>query len=141
MQNIEQAKRILTEGGYTCVLYRDGEEYTSALRGVRPLLDLLESGNSFADFSAADKTVGAGAAHLYILLGVRHVWANVISEPAMMLLRENGIDVSYQTAVPFILNRSGDGPCPIETAVKGITSPTEALDAIRRTLARLSKQN
>ena len=141
MQNIEQAKRILTENGYTCVLYRDGQEYTSVLRGVRPLLDFLESEKSYAGFSAADKTVGAGAAHLYILLGVRDVWANVISEPALSLLEENGIKVAYGALVPFIRNRSGDGVCPIETAVKDIPSSADALHVIRQTLARLAQKN
>ena len=139
MKTIEQAKKILNEGGYTCVLCHDGEKYTSTLRGVRPLLNLLESGKSYAGFSAADKTVGAGAAHLYILLGVKDVWANVISNPALSLLEANGIEVAYGTLVPFIRNRSGDGVCPIETAVRDIPSSIDALDAIRKTLARLAQ--
>lgn len=141
MQTVEQAKRILTEGGYTCVLYRDGEKYVSTLRGVRPLLDFLESGKSYAGYSAADKTVGAGAAHLYILLGVKEIWANVISQPALSLLEASGIAVAYGTLVPFIRNRSGDGVCPIETAVRDIPSSPEALNAIRQTLARLAQMN
>ena len=73
------------------MLYSSERQYTSTLRGVRPLLDLLASGVDLCGFVAADKTVGLGAAHLYNLLGVRAVWARVMSEGAKALLSECGI--------------------------------------------------
>ena len=141
MSDIERAKSILIKNNYTCVLCKEDEEYHSSLRGVRPLLDCLESGCSYAGFSAADKTVGAGAAHLYILLGVSHVWAAVISQKGLDLLEKNGIVVHFETKVPFIINRAGNGPCPIENATKDIESPTEALCKIHRVLSRLATGN
>ena len=136
-KNTQIAKDILIKNGYTCVLVDGGEEHHSTLRGVKPLIDFLESGKSFEGFSAADKTVGLGAAHLYILLGVKSVWANVISTPAKALLEQNEICVFYETEVPFIINRAGDGRCPIETAVNGITDPARAYDVIIKTLENL----
>lgn len=131
------AKNSLLENGYTCVLCRGGTEYHSTLRGVKPLLDFLESGDDFAGFCAADKTVGAGAAHLYVLLGVQSVWANVISEQGRRILQQNNIAVFGEQVVPFIINRAGDGVCPIETAVTGIARSDEALVAIQETLQKL----
>jgi hypothetical protein len=131
------AKDILIKNGYTCVLVGGGEEHHSTFRGVKPLLDFLQSGKCFKGFSAADKTVGLGAAHLYVLLGVESVWAKVISTPAKAFLEQNGIHVLYETEAPFIINRQGDGRCPIETAVNGITDPAIAYDVIIKTLENL----
>lgn len=134
MRDIETARSILIKNNYTCVLCKGDQKFHSSLRGVRPLLDFLESENSFEGFSAADKTVGAGAAHLYILMGVSCVWAGIISQKGRELLEKNGIEVLFEEEVPFIINRAGDGKCPIEQAVWESESPTEALTAIKHFL-------
>lgn len=132
MQDLEQARRILTEGSYTCVLCRDDSIHTATARGVRPLLDWLDGGLDLKGYSAADKVVGRATAFLYVLLGVKQVHALVMSTPAKNALEENGITALCDREVPGIINRRGDGPCPFEEAVLGISDPTEALTAIRR---------
>ena len=132
MQDLEQARQILTAGNYTCVLCRDDAVLTATARGVRPLLDWLDSGLDLAGFSAADKVVGRATAYLYVLLGIRHVHALVMSTPARSALESNGITALCDREVPGIINRRGDGPCPFEEAVLGITEPTQALRAIRK---------
>ena len=115
----------------------ENEEYHSNLKGVKPLLDFLESNKNFNGFCAADKIVGLGAAHLYVLLGVKSVWANVISEPAFALLKNKSIGVFYKTKAPFIINREGNGKCPIEKAVTGVENSKDALLVIKQTLENL----
>ena len=137
---IECVRRRLCEGGFTCVVLTNEGEYTSLERGVKPLLELLDSKRPCRGAIAADKTVGAGAAHLYVLLGIRRLWANVISESAMTVLKNNGIDVSYGECVPYIINRKGDGRCPIECAVDGVKSSEEAYDAIVSALRALAQK-
>ena len=132
MRDLEQARRILTEGSYTCVLCRDDAIHTATARGVRPLVDWLDSGLELAGFSAADKVVGRATAFLYVLLKVRCVHALVMSTPAKNALEENGITALCDREVPGIINRRGDGPCPFEDAVLGITDPEQALTAIRK---------
>ena len=134
---LDAARRRLRDGGYTCVVLYGEREYMSFERGVKPLLTLLESEDSCSGAVAADKTVGAGAAYLYVLLGVRAVWANVISSSALQVLQRHGIDVSYEECVAYIINRRGDGVCPIETAVADAKTPQEAYRMIVDTLARL----
>ena len=80
--------------------------------------------------------MGLGAAHLYLLLGVKSVWARVISREARELLETNGVEVFFENEVPYIINRQGDGRCPIEAAVSGITDSNEALKMIKETLSR-----
>ena len=117
MTDLENAKQILSSGGYTCVLCNGEKTFTSNERGVKPLVTWHESGDFFGGFSAADKVVGKGAAFIYVLLGVSAVYAGIISHPALELLQKSGIHVEYGEAVPHIINRRGDGFCPIETAV------------------------
>lgn len=137
--DILTAKNILASNDYTCVLCLNEKEYHSCLRGVKPLIDFLESDNDFFGFSAADKVVGAGAAHLYVLLGVKAVWANIISESAKRILEQNNISISCENLVPYIINRTGNGTCPIENAVMNITDSKQAYLTIKNTLEELAK--
>ena len=135
MSDLERARLLLTEGGYTCVLCKDNSVHTSTYRGVRPLMDLLDT--DVSGFSAADKVVGRGAAFLYQLLGVRRVHGCVMSNAAVKVLRAGGIEVSWDVLAEGIRNRAGDGPCPMEAATAGITEPEMALEAIRQKLRSL----
>lgn len=133
------ARQKLDDGKYTCVLLSESEEYTSYERGVKPLLTLLRSGKNFKNSVAADKTVGAGAAHLYVLLGVRALWSNIVSESALKVLRDNKIEVFYGECVPHIINRQGNGICPIERAVYDAKDSNEAYDLITQALKALQQ--
>ena len=68
---MEQAKAILENGGYTCVLRQGDALLTSRLRGVAPLLGWLDAGTVAPGFAAADKVVGRATAYLYCLLGAK----------------------------------------------------------------------
>lgn len=134
-----RARQALLDGGFTCVLLKGESRQTSRERGVMPLLRFLESDGDYSAFSAADKTVGAGAAYLYVLLGVREVWAAVLSESAKEILEKNFIGVFFEKLVPQIINRSGNGVCPIERAVSAADTPEDALAVIKETLKLLAK--
>lgn len=132
MMDLERARVLLNEGGYTCVLCRGDTFHTATARGVRPLVDWLDSGLDLTDFCAADKVVGRATAFLYVLLNVRAVHALVMSTPAKEVLEDAGIPALCDREVPGIINRRGDGPCPFEEAVLGIRDPAQALTAIRK---------
>lgn len=138
MHDLQNARRILAEGQFTCVLCRDGDTVTDVRHGVKPLLELLESGKDFSGYSAADKVAGKAAAFLYCLLGVKALYAGVISQPALSVLEAAGIAARYDTLVPAIRNRAGDGFCPMETAVWELNDPALAPKAIRQALQKLS---
>ena len=139
MEDLEQAKAILESEGCTCVLCGDGQVYKSDRRGVAPLLELLDSGPAVAGFSAADRVVGKATAFLYCLLGVKQIYAGVMSEPAQKVLDEAHISHSCGQLVPGIRNRQKNGPCPMEHATGDCTTPEQALAAIRETLKLLKK--
>lgn len=131
------AVALLKNEGYTLLLYNETEKITERARGVAPLLSLLDGEKDCASFSAVDKVVGKAAAFLYILLGIRRVFALTVSESALALLWEHGIAVGYEVCVPRIKNREGTGFCPMESAVLDENDPLSALAAIRAALAAL----
>lgn len=137
MDNLEKAKKLLCEGGFTCVVCDDLNVHTSTMRGVAPLLKWLDEGMSLQGFSAADKVVGKGAAYLYILLEVKEIYADVISRPALETLKNHNIPISYTILTEAVRNRDNTGFCPVETAVMNIGNPHDALAAIRNKLENL----
>ena len=137
--NLQKAIMLLNKTGSTCVFCSDETILTDKRRGVRPLLDLLDSNANVAGFSVADKVVGKAAAFLYCLLAVKEIYARVISKPALDVLKEAGIETTYKELVPAIQNRTKDGFCPMESAVLNICTAQEALLAVQKTLAELSK--
>lgn len=132
-----KAIEILEQGDYTCAVCRDDVFYTATLRGVKPLLDWLDSGLSLDGFCAADRVVGRAAAFLYCLLGVSEVYARVMSRPAAQVLADHNIRVHADTFTDGIINRKGTGPCPFESAVMEISDPAQALVTIRNKLSTM----
>ncbi len=130
MTDIEKAKDKLFSEGCTCVLCKDDIVYTSNCRGVKPLVYWYYSKIDCNGFSAADKVVGRATAFLYILLGVKSVFAGVISRSALDLLILYGVDVQYKILAEHIVNRQGNGICPFEETVIGIEDKYEAYKAI-----------
>ena len=135
--NLTKAKKIFTDSGATCVLCRGKSRVESDMRGVAPLLDLLDTGMDFSGYSACDKVIGKATAFLYCLLEVKAVYTPVISQTALEVLQAHGIEAQYDLVVPAILNRRKDGFCPMETATRSISDPEEALDVIRAALEKL----
>ena len=138
-QDLQKAQQLLTQEGHTLVLCRQQTVHTSSRRGVSALLGFLEDGTDLRGFSAADKVVGRATAFLYRLLGVTQVYGAVMSQPALEVLQEGGIAAYPGKLVSGIINRQGDGPCPMEQATTGIQDPQQALEAIRQALAKLKK--
>ena len=90
--DLRRAVEILDKSRYTCVLCRGEQILTTEKRGVLPLVEWLEAGEDLKGFSAADKVVGKGAAFLYVMAGVKEVYASVMSKKAAALLSDYGID-------------------------------------------------
>lgn len=137
MTELEVAVKRMIEGNYTCVLTDGAHFYTSRERGVKPLVQLLSSGDIPSGLVAADRVVGKGAAFLYVLLGVRAVYASVISSSAASVLREHGIIVSHDTLVEAIKNRTGDGVCPFEAAVMNVDNAENAYTVILKKMKEM----
>ena len=108
---------ILHAQGCSCVIRNGTEVRTFRQRGVADLYDLYLNEPAFLQGAdIADKVVGKGAAALMRLGGIHRVYADVLSEPAAELLKAGNIPTACGQQVPHIVNRRGDGFCPLETA-------------------------
>ena len=136
--DLAAAKEMLESGSYTCVLFRGNTLYTATERGVKPLVQWLAEGLEARGFSAADRVVGRATAYLYRLLGVREVYAHVMSRAAAEVLESGHIRHSCGILVDNIINRQGTGICPFEAAVLHIQDPQTALTAIREKMAQMN---
>lgn len=134
---LKKAKQLLQTSDYTCVLCLGDTVCTSNRRGVAPLLEFLSGGKDFSGFYAADKVVGRATAFLYCLLGIRSLYARVLSVGAARVLAARRVSVFCDKLVPGIRNRTDTGPCPMEAATAAVTTPEEALTVIRETLKAL----
>lgn len=134
--NTKKAKEMLNKGDYTLVLCNGnvGEAVFSAERGVSPLLNLIDSGKDLSAYSAADKVVGRAAAFLYVLMKIEEVCALTLSEGAKEVFDKHGVTYCYDELVPYIINRQGDGICPMEKATKDAADPDDALKRVREKL-------
>lgn len=135
--NLVKAKEIMIREEYTLVIVKN-EVRTFRERGVKPLLSLLDSSIDLSLASASDKVVGKAAAMLYVKLGIKELYASVLSKPALEVLTKNGISAEYGELVGAIRNRSGDGFCPMESAVINITDIDDAILTVRAKMAELS---
>ena len=138
---IEKLIEILHTEKCSCVIYNEGTLTRCHRRGVVDLLMLLENDQTtLSGAMIADKVVGKGAAALMILGGVRSVYADVISVPALDLLSTVNIEVSFGQSVLNIINRSGTGICPVENLCKDCISANDCLPRIKEFVKTINQK-
>lgn len=129
-QTLAQDK--LCEGGYSCVLVRDGDIIMASYdKGIMPLfLRLKEDKNSLRNASMADKVVGKALALLVLFAGIKSVYGYIMSDCAGFILKNNEINVKYDKMVPYIMNRDETDKCIMEKLVDNIGTPQGAFNII-----------
>lgn len=140
-QAVASALQLLREGQAACVVLRDGEIVRAETgRGVDPMIRLYEDG-ALQGAYVVDKIVGKAAAMLMTLGGVSGCYALTISRAALDWFSGHDIPVEYEVCAEYIVNRTGDGMCPMEQTVKELTDATEALTALKQKIAELRKRS
>ena len=131
---LTSAKNLIAEETAVCVVLQDGIIVrTEKGRGVAPVLQLLDEG-ILQGSTVVDKVIGKATAMILSHGGCDACHAGVISEPALSWLKEHDIAVTYETCVPLIQNRTGDGVCPMEQTVQNIDDAERAIAALREKL-------
>ena len=140
-QAVASALQLLRDGQAACVVLRDGEIVRAETgRGVAPMIRLYEDG-ALQGAYVVDKIVGKAAAMLMTLGGVSGCYALTVSRAALDWFVGHGIPVEYEVCAEYIVNRTGDGMCPMEQTVKELTDATEALAALKQRIADLRKRS
>ena len=125
---INDLKEVLLNNFNTIVIYKsDASVIVSNDRGVAPLMKLLKENKSqLKDSIVVDKVIGKAAALLMVYAEVKEVYTPVISSPALKIFKNNSIIIHYDKEVERIINRKGDGLCPMESLCLEIENPEEA---------------
>ena len=128
------AKQKVKENYASCVLLKDGKIIASERgRGIAPLLKVHdEYPAEMAGGVLVDKVIGKAAALIAIHGKISAIHTELICDPALEILREHGVSVTYEKSVPQILNRDRDDLCPMEKRVITINDPAAALDILRK---------
>lgn len=117
----------------SCVIRNGNDIRVFHDRGIKDLFRLLKEERAFLDGAfVADKVVGKGAAALMILGGVKEVYADIVSRPALALLNEARIRTDYTLVVAHIVNRTQTGICPVEQLCDGCATAQTCLPLIER---------
>ena len=111
---------ILHKGGYSCVMKNREEVRTFTQRGVADLYDLYQADSA-----------------LMVLGGVREVYTDIISEPALAVLHKANIRVECVQIVSRIWNRNRTGWCPLETLCYELESPEAMYPVIQNFVERM----
>lgn len=129
----------IIEEGITCVIIKNKKLiYKGSGRGVKPLLKAYDQDvNIIAGAKVYDKIIGKAAAMILVDSCASEVYGEVMSLPAYDYLKAHNIKASFDRRVDFISNRTGDGMCPLENAVKDISDAKEGIQAIRSTIIEL----
>lgn len=134
MNRLENLKEILIKEELTCAL-SDGTDIIlrSKEKGVMPLYHFIQTaGISQRPLFMADKIIGKATAYLALYAGVKQIYTHQISEGGLHILQQNGIEVFYDNAVPYIYNRMQTGQCPMESSLEGVTTVEEAWQTLDR---------
>ena len=125
---MNKAKELLLAGEYTCVVYTiTGTTLTSNDPGIKPPMRWLrENPVLLQNADVADKVIGLAAAMLFAHGGVKAVWGGIMSKAALAFLQQQGIGAEYGQLVPQIMNRAGDGLCPMEQRALACETAAEA---------------
>ncbi len=135
---VVSAKNLIKNQKATCVVIKNGKILNIENgRGVKPVIALYEQG-ILQDAAVVDKIIGKAAATVLVLGGVKSCYGLTMSHAAADYLKAHGVAVEYDVLTEHIINRTGDGICPMEQTVADIDDPTEALEALKNKIAELS---
>lgn len=123
----EAASRIKTEH-LSCIAQLKSGPYESNLKGLAPLLKPLRENPDFLeDAIIVDRVIGKSAAFLLIKGKIKELHALILSQHALDLLNQHQIPVTYDKLVPYIINNTNTGMCPMEASVLHETDPDKAM--------------
>lgn len=125
MKDIEIAKNIFLREDMAIVAVKNGElVFKSQDRGIKPIYILAKELKEEAfGASIADKVIGRGAALLCAYLGIKEVYAGLMSREGQMVLDNFNIAYTMEKSCTYIMNRDKTDYCPIEKLALGIEEP------------------
>jgi hypothetical protein len=137
MEDIELARSLLEEEQWNLVIVKGGQVLLSSKeRGVAPFFQAVQSmGKNLHNAAAADRIVGSAVAMLCLHARITSVYAGIVSQGALDMLKGKRVAVSSKSTVPYISNYDGTDLCPFEKLARNCQGPSQLLVALQSLFA------
>ncbi len=114
--DLELAKSMLIEKNLSLVIVKKGQViFETKKPGISGFLQVIENlDKNLVASAVADKIIGVAAATLCVYSGVSYVFAQIISDEGIRVLKDNNIEYLFEKKIPNILNRNKNDVCPFE---------------------------
>ena len=139
-QAVQAALKQIGQGEIVCAAIRDGIILAAETgSGVAPVLKMYKLGQLHESF-LVDKVIGKAAAMVMTRGGIAGCHGITVSQAALNWFQQCNVPVTYDCVTDHIVNRAGDGMCPMEQAVLQLQEDTDIVSVLEETLAQLKKQ-
>ncbi len=126
--------------GHSIALCKGSDILISDKKGIQPMIDFIDSGIDLNGYSVADMVVGKAVSMLFVKVGIKEVFAKTMSRQAISILEKFNIPYSYDILTENIINRKGDGLCPMEQAVLNTNDIEQGYKLIKNKLFELKNK-
>lgn len=142
MKDLEIAKETLEQNDLTIAIVKEGKIiFTSTDKGIKPMYTaVLELKEELRGASVADRVIGRAAAILCKYADIKELYAKLISDEAIKVLKNSSISFFYEESSPYIKNRDKTDMCPVEKLSQDVNSPEELIQRISEFLERMKKR-
>ena len=121
--NADICKEVMYSENLTCVV-ADEEDiiFRSAEKGIVPMLELLElyEKGAIRPVYQADRIIGKAAIIIAAKIGIKDIYAGVLSQTAKDIAERKGVNVECGQLVEMILNPAKTAEGPFETALHNV---------------------
>ena len=132
------AVSMIENGFATCVIVKDNKIMSAeSPEGIAYIINAYEEGRLEGSF-VADTVIGKAAAMIFTISGVKSCYGQTVSRESVKWLKEHNINVTYKVCADYIVNRTGDGICPMESTVMNVDDEHEALKLLKNKIMELS---
>ena len=133
MEDIELARSLLEEEKWNLVIVKGGQVlFSSRERGVAPFFQAVQSmDKGLHNAAIADRIVGSAVAMLCLHARITSVYADIVSQGALDMLKGQGVTISSKSTVPYISNYDGTDLCPFEKLAGSCQGPSQLFAALQ----------
>lgn len=136
MTDLEKAKEIFYSEDYSFVLVKNEDIISSSQKGIMQIVELIESGKDFTDYSMCDRITGRAVAFLYVIMGLKAVHSVKMTKLATNILDRAEIKFSADEYIEKVLDSELKNTDRFENAVIHSGSAITALEDIKKELAK-----
>ena len=133
MEDIELARSLLEEEQLNLVIVKGGQVlFSSSERGVAPFFQAVQSmEEDLHNAAVADRVVGLAVAMLCLHARIASVYAGIVSQGALDMLRGQGMTLTSENVVPHIFNYDGTDLCPFEKLARNSENPAQLFSTLK----------